>query len=90
MNHLLTTSTIHGGRFLASQALSSAQMVRHIVLDAASVPPEGELGLESMKVSHRERIVQSQLRPEPRNRGPGELIYGTPDRLDTSDECTRR
>jgi len=32
--------------------------VRHIVLDAASVPPEGGCGLDSMKPKHRDGILQ--------------------------------
>jgi pimeloyl-ACP methyl ester carboxylesterase len=36
--------------------------VRHIVLDAASVPPEGGLGLDSMKASHRVRVVEAMDR----------------------------
>ena len=47
-----------GGLFAPGVATALASRVRHIVLDAASVPPEGGLGLDSMKDSHRERVVE--------------------------------
>lgn len=46
-----------GGLFAPGIAAALAPRVRHIVLDAAQVPPEGGLGLDSMKTSHRDRIV---------------------------------
>jgi pimeloyl-ACP methyl ester carboxylesterase len=46
-----------GGLFLPGVAATIAPRARHIVLSAASVPPEGGLGLDSMKPSHRDRIV---------------------------------
>lgn len=47
-----------GGLFTPGLAATLGSRVRHIVLDAASVPPEGGRGLDSMKPSHRERVVQ--------------------------------
>jgi pimeloyl-ACP methyl ester carboxylesterase len=46
-----------GGLFAPGVAAALAPRVRHIVLSAASVPPEGGLGLEAMKASHRERVL---------------------------------
>jgi pimeloyl-ACP methyl ester carboxylesterase len=46
-----------GGLFVPGAAAALAPRVRHIVLSAASVPPEGGTGLECMKPSHRERTV---------------------------------
>jgi pimeloyl-ACP methyl ester carboxylesterase len=50
-----------GGLFtpgLAAAVDSPARRVRHIVLDAASVPPEGGCGLDSMKAKHRDGVLQ--------------------------------
>jgi DNA-binding NtrC family response regulator len=58
MNHLLTTSTTHGGRFLASQALSSAQMVRHIVLDEMR---RGDFSNLSERVERIDHLVREGL-----------------------------
>lgn len=46
-----------GGLFAPGVAAALAPRVRHIVLSAASVPPEGGLGLEAMKASHRDRVI---------------------------------
>jgi pimeloyl-ACP methyl ester carboxylesterase len=46
-----------GGLFVPGVAARLAPRVRHIVLSAASVPPEGGTGLDCMKPSHRERTV---------------------------------
>ena len=48
-----------GGLFTPGVAAALGPRVRAIVLDAASVPSEGGLGLESMKPSHRDRIIQA-------------------------------
>jgi pimeloyl-ACP methyl ester carboxylesterase len=48
-----------GGLFTPGVAAALAPRVRHIVLSAASVPPEGGCGLDCMKASHRERTVQA-------------------------------
>lgn len=48
-----------GGLFTPGVAAGLAPRVRHIVLDAASVTPEGGRGLDSMKESHRERVIQA-------------------------------
>jgi pimeloyl-ACP methyl ester carboxylesterase len=47
-----------GGLFTPGVAAALGERVRHIVLDAASVPPEGGRGLDSMKDSHRARVVE--------------------------------
>jgi len=47
-----------GGLFTPGVAAALGDRVRHIVLDAASVPPEGGCGLDSMKPKHREGVVQ--------------------------------
>jgi pimeloyl-ACP methyl ester carboxylesterase len=47
-----------GGLFAPGVAAALAPRVRHIVLDAASVTPEGGCGLDSMKESHRARVVE--------------------------------
>jgi pimeloyl-ACP methyl ester carboxylesterase len=46
-----------GGLFVPGVAAALAPRVRHIVLSAASVPPEGGIGLDCMKASHRERTA---------------------------------
>ncbi|MGH8978600.1 MAG: alpha/beta fold hydrolase, partial [Acidimicrobiia bacterium] len=46
-----------GGLFVPGVAAALAPRVKHIVLSAASVPPEGGTGLDCMKPSHRERTV---------------------------------
>jgi pimeloyl-ACP methyl ester carboxylesterase len=46
-----------GGLFVPGVAAALVPRVRHIVLSAASVPPEGGVGLDCMKPSHRERTV---------------------------------
>lgn len=46
-----------GGLFTPGIAAALAPRVRHIVLSAASVAPEGGCGLDCMKESHRTRIV---------------------------------
>jgi pimeloyl-ACP methyl ester carboxylesterase len=48
-----------GGLFAPGIAAALGERVRHIVLDAAQVPPEGGRGLDSMKASHRDRILES-------------------------------
>jgi pimeloyl-ACP methyl ester carboxylesterase len=48
-----------GGLFTPGVAAALGDRVQHIVLDAASVPPEGGLGLDSMKASHRARVVEA-------------------------------
>jgi pimeloyl-ACP methyl ester carboxylesterase len=48
-----------GGLFVPGAAAALAPRVRHVVLSAASVPPEGGTGLECMKPSHRERTEQA-------------------------------
>jgi pimeloyl-ACP methyl ester carboxylesterase len=48
-----------GGLFAPEIAAGLAPRVRHIVLSAASVPPDGGTGLDSMKDSHRRRVVES-------------------------------
>lgn len=46
-----------GGLFAPGVAAALAPSVRHIVLSAANVPPEGGTGLDAMKVSHRDRVI---------------------------------
>jgi pimeloyl-ACP methyl ester carboxylesterase len=46
-----------GGLFVPGTAAALAPRVRHIVLSAASVPPEGGTGLDCMKPSHQERMI---------------------------------
>jgi pimeloyl-ACP methyl ester carboxylesterase len=46
-----------GGLFVPGIAAALAPRVKHIVLSAASVPPEGGLGLDAMKPSHRARLT---------------------------------
>ena len=46
-----------GGLFVPGVAAALGPRAVHIVLSAASVPPEGGLGLDCMKPSHRERTV---------------------------------
>jgi pimeloyl-ACP methyl ester carboxylesterase len=46
-----------GGLFVPGVAAGLPGRVRHIVLSAASVPPEGGLGLDCMKPKHRDRTV---------------------------------
>jgi pimeloyl-ACP methyl ester carboxylesterase len=46
-----------GGLFVPGVAAALGARVRHIVLAAASVPPEGGLGIEAMKPSHRDRVI---------------------------------
>ncbi len=46
-----------GGLYAPGIAAALAPRVRHVVLDAAVVPPDGGTGLDAMKASHRERVV---------------------------------
>lgn len=48
-----------GGLFVPGIAAALAPRVRHIVLSAAQIPPEGGNGLDSMKTSHRNRVVEA-------------------------------
>lgn len=48
-----------GGLFTPGVAAALAPHVKHIVLSAASVPPEGGLGLEAMQPKHRARVEQA-------------------------------
>lgn len=56
-----------GGLFVPGIARGLAPRVRRIVLNAASVPPDGGCGLDCMKESHRRRVEQapSRLTPGP-------------------------
>jgi pimeloyl-ACP methyl ester carboxylesterase len=47
-----------GGLFVPGAAAALAPRVKHVILSAASVPPEGGLGLDAMKPKHRDRVVQ--------------------------------
>jgi pimeloyl-ACP methyl ester carboxylesterase len=46
-----------GGLFVPGVAAALAPRVVHIVLSAASVPPEGGLGLDAMQPKHRARLT---------------------------------
>jgi pimeloyl-ACP methyl ester carboxylesterase len=48
-----------GGLFVPGMAAALAPRVGHIVLSAASVPPEGGVGLDAMQPKHRERLTQA-------------------------------
>lgn len=48
-----------GGLFAPGVAAALAPKVRHIVLSAANVPPEGGTGLDAMKASHRDRVIEA-------------------------------
>jgi pimeloyl-ACP methyl ester carboxylesterase len=78
-----------GGLFAPGIAAALAPRVRHIVLSAASVPPDGGLGLDAMKPVHRERLTAGMdmarrdgwaLRtpPPPDDRDVVRKIYGGP------------
>ena len=56
-----------GGLFLPAVAHALGSRVKRIVLNAASVPPEGGCGLDCMKESHRKRVeaAPSRLTPGP-------------------------
>ncbi len=47
-----------GGLFVPGAAAALGERVRHVVLSAASVPPEGGTGLECMQPKHRARTEQ--------------------------------
>ncbi len=47
-----------GGLFAPGVAAALAPSVRHIVLSAANVPPDGGTGLDAMKASHRDRVIE--------------------------------
>jgi pimeloyl-ACP methyl ester carboxylesterase len=47
-----------GGLVVPGVAAALAPRVRHIVLSAANVPPEGGTGLDAMKASHRDRVIK--------------------------------
>jgi pimeloyl-ACP methyl ester carboxylesterase len=47
-----------GGLFVPGIAAALAPRVRHIVLSAATVPPEGGTALDAMKESHRDRVLE--------------------------------
>jgi pimeloyl-ACP methyl ester carboxylesterase len=46
-----------GGLFVPGVTAALAPRVRHIVLSAATVPPEGGTALDAMKASHRDRVI---------------------------------
>ena len=47
-----------GGLMVPGVAAALAPRVRHIVLSAANVPPDGGTGLDAMKATHRERVIE--------------------------------
>lgn len=47
-----------GGLFAPGIGAALAPRVRHIVLSAATVPPEGGTALDAMKASHRDRVLE--------------------------------
>jgi pimeloyl-ACP methyl ester carboxylesterase len=55
--NLVLVAHSSGGLFTPGIAAELAPRVKHIVLSAASVPPEGGLGLDAMKPSHRARLT---------------------------------
>jgi pimeloyl-ACP methyl ester carboxylesterase len=59
VDDVVLVSHSSGGLFTPGLAAALRPRVRHIVFDAASVPPDGGLGLESMKASHRERVIEA-------------------------------
>ena len=54
-----------GGLFVPGVARALGKPVRSIVLNAASVPPDGGCGLDCMKPSHRQRIEAAPSRVTP-------------------------
>jgi pimeloyl-ACP methyl ester carboxylesterase len=48
-----------GGLFAPGIATALGNQVKAIVLDAANVTPEGGTGLDAMKESHRDRVIES-------------------------------
>jgi pimeloyl-ACP methyl ester carboxylesterase len=48
-----------GGLFVPGITAALAPRVRHIVLSAAVVPPEGGTALDAMKTSHRDRVLEA-------------------------------
>jgi pimeloyl-ACP methyl ester carboxylesterase len=54
-----------GGLFVPGVARSLGGSVRSIVLNAASVPPDGGCGLDCMKPSHRQRVEAAPSRVTP-------------------------
>jgi len=54
-----------GGLFAPGVARALRPRVRHIVLNAASVPPEGGTGLDCMRESHRARVEAAPTRLTP-------------------------
>jgi pimeloyl-ACP methyl ester carboxylesterase len=54
-----------GGLFVPDVARALGNAVRGIVLNAASVPPEGGCGLDCMKPSHRARVEAAPSRVTP-------------------------
>ena len=68
-----------GGLFVPGVARALAPRVRRIVLNAASVPPEGGTGLDCMRDSHRRRVEQAPTRltpPPPDDPEPLRHAYG--------------
>jgi pimeloyl-ACP methyl ester carboxylesterase len=57
LDEIVLVSHSSGGLYTPGLAVELAPAVRHIVLDAAVVPPDGGTGLDAMKVSHRDRVV---------------------------------
>ena len=48
-----------GGLFAPGIATALGDQVRAVVLDAANVTPEGGTGLDAMKASHRDRVIET-------------------------------
>ncbi len=48
-----------GGLFVPGIATALGDQVRAIVLDAANVTPDGGTGLDAMKASHRDRVLEA-------------------------------
>jgi pimeloyl-ACP methyl ester carboxylesterase len=48
-----------GGLFVPGITAAVGPRVKHIVLSAATVPPEGGLALDAMKASHRDRVLEA-------------------------------
>ena len=59
LDEIVLVAHSSGGLFVPGITAALAPRVRHIVLSAATVPPEGGTALDAMKTSHRDRVIEA-------------------------------
>jgi pimeloyl-ACP methyl ester carboxylesterase len=59
LDEMVLVAHSSGGLFVPGVVAALAPAVRHVVLSAATVPPEGGTALDAMKTSHRDRVIEA-------------------------------